>query len=417
MIERIQKLLLDIVGYQLFGGERLQADSSDAPAVLKEARQQAVFTTVFPFLKNELKSESPVDFFENQEFFLGNVMKNTGNFLEHGELHRLMEDSGIPYCTLKGIASAYHYPESSLREMGDVDFLVYPADFERAKNAVLSAGFHIDHGEDEDALHLAFKREPLSIWEQHRSVNGIPSGEAGERIREELESTIETSVLIELDGAVCRIPDDFHHGLIMLLHVISHMTSEGIGLRHLCDWAVFVNRMESERFTELFEEKLKSFGLWKFCCILTLVSERYLGAAHKKWAENSEITDELLEELITDILNGGNFGKKDMNRYREIKYISNRGENTVDSKHVALQVVDSMNKKVYASNYRFIGKRKALLPIGWAVEGGKYLGLLVTGKRKNKGTSAMLREAAKRKSIYSRMDLFGIEDCSGSGDK
>ena len=45
----------------------------------------------------------------------------------------------------------------------------------------------------------------------------------------------------------------------------------------------------------------------------------------------------------------------------------------------------------------------------WVAEGGKYIGLLITGKRKNKGTSVMLREAAKRKDIYSQMQLFETE--------
>ena len=51
-------------------------------------------------------------------------------------------------------------------------------------------------------------------------------------------------------------------------------------------------------------------------------------------------------------------------------------------------------------------KRRIFLPIGWIAEGGKYVGLLVSGKRKSKNTSAMLREAAKRKDIYSKMELF-----------
>lgn len=95
----------------------------------------------------------------------------------------------------------------------------------------------------------------------------------------------------------------------MLLHVASHMMSEGIGMRHLCDWAVFADTLGNEKFVTLFEEKLKRFGLWKFAQILTLVSERYLGLVHKEWAQNPDVTEEQLEALMEDILNGGNFGK------------------------------------------------------------------------------------------------------------
>lgn len=407
-MNEIKTSLLKTVGYQLFGGERPRI-SADIFAVLEEAKAQTVFTGVFPFFRAELQQSGQGGFVAAQEIFFGNVIKNTNNFMEHDELNKLMTNNDIPYCTLKGLASAYYYPDPSLREMGDVDYLVQETDFEKAKQVALNAGFAIDHGDEPDSIHIAFKREPMSIWEQHRTINGIPNGEVGENIQLEIDRTIKTSEQITLDGVICRIPDAFHHGLIMLLHVASHMTSEGIGLRHLCDWAVFANRLGNDGFDELFEEKLTRFGLWKFAQILTLVSEKYLGIAHMEWAQNPEVTDEHLEAVMEDIMNGGNFGKKDLNRYREIKYISNRGERTVDNKNVVDQVFGTLNQKT-CSDYPWIKKHKVFLPIGWAAEGGRYLALLITGKRKSKGTSAMLREAAKRKEIYSKMELFRINE-------
>ena len=403
-MDEVKQSLLNTISSQLFGGEKPNISHNIILHVLKEAEAQTVFSLAFAYLQKELTIISAGNFDELNEKFYRNVILNTNNFQEHNELHELMESRQIPYVTIKGLASAYYYPDSSLRDMGDVDFLVFENDFESSKRAVLSAGFKLDHGDD-DSIHIAFKREPMSIWEQHRCVNGIPEGSVGELIREELDKTIETSELVELDDAVCRIPDKFHHGLIMLLHMISHMTSEGIGLRHLCDWAVFVNSISNDEFVGLFSEKLNSFGLWKFAQIMTATSEKYLGIEHKEWIESAELDDDLLEDVITDILNGGNFGKKDLNRYREIKYISNRNERTVDSKNVFFQVFDAVNKKA-CDDFRFINKYRFLLPIGWLAEGGKYFGLLVTGKRKSKGTSKMLKEAAKRKNIYSQMELF-----------
>ncbi len=407
-MDSIQEQLLAVVHYQLFGGEKPTIKNEELSDILKEAKAQTVFTTVFSHLQENLRNFSPKVFLRYQESFYANVTTNTNNFMEHAELHKLMTERGIPYVSMKGLASAYYYPDPSLRDMGDVDFLVYEKNFEMAKQSVLSVGFTVDHGGDDDDIHIAFKREPLSIWEQHRCVNGVPNGLIGELLRKEADRTIETSELIELDGAVCRIPDKLHHGLIMLLHMISHMTSEGIGLRHLCDWAVFANRIDNDEFVKLFKDKLSRFGLWKFAQTMTAVSEKYLGADHKQWAENPDLESHYLEEVVTDILNGGNFGKKDMNRYREIKYISNRNERTVDNKGVVAQAVNTLNKKVY-NNYAFIDRHKVFLPVGWIAEGAKYVGLLVSGKRKSKGTSAMLKEAAKRKDIYRKMELFEVK--------
>ena len=108
---------------------------------------------------------------------------------------------------------------------------------------------------------------------------------------------------------------------------------------------------------------------------------------------------------MNDILSGGNFGTKDMNRYREIKYISDRGEHTVSSGGIIRQGFRTANEKIRA-DYKTIGKHKLLYPIGYIAEGGKYISLLITGKRKSSGTKQMLKEAAERKKIYSSLKLF-----------
>lgn len=399
--------LLKIVGFQLFKSPSPTVTKDEILSILAEAKAQTVYSTVFPFLRDWLPQISPELFRQKNEMFLGKVMKNTANLMEHQELHALMTENHIPYSAIKGLASAYYYPEASLRDMGDVDFLVNECDLERAKQALTKIGFHVDHG-DNSSVHIAFFRNPASIWEQHKMINGIPNTETGIVIQKELDNTIKTSEIVTLDGATCRIPDRFHHGLIMLVHMIAHMTSEGIGLRHLCDWSVFANQIDDISFQNMFEEKLKRCGLWRFAQIITLVSQHYLGTKPKKWAQNDRIDHAQLEAVMSDILNGGNFGIKDMNRYREIKYISNRGLRTVDQKHIFFQAISTLNQTVY-SKYKWIERCKLLLPIGWAAEIGKYMALLITGQRQNTNTSAMLREAAKRKEIYSRMRLFESE--------
>ena len=210
-------------------------------------------------------------------------------------------------------------------------------------------------------------------------------------------------------GVACRVPDPFHHGLIMLLHTASHLTSEGIGLRHLCDWAVFAASLSDAEFRDLFEKKLKDFGLWQYAQALTMLGVRFLGAPKRVWAleavESKKLSVEQLDGLMDDILNGGNFGTKDMNRYREIKYISDRGENTVSKNGILSQAFQSMNHKVRA-DYRTLGRYKLLMPIGYLAEMVKYTGLLAAGKRKSSGSKAMLREAKARKNLYRNLKLF-----------
>lgn len=408
MMNAIHLTVLKALRHELFGGEKPQLDNIDVQAILKEAEQQAVFSFVYTALKDELdRSLSAEQLTKLEGEFFSNITNSVRVQEEHGELHDIMTGAGIPYVILKGCASAAYYPEPELRAMGDVDFLVHEKDIPRGINALEAHGFHRDQYEF-TTNQSAYLRPPMTTWEIHKSPSGIPKGKEGDPIRKALSDMIETAQPYEHDDVRFNVPDPYHHGIILLLHKISHMTSSGIGLRHLCDWAVFESSYSNDAFVQTFEKSLRSFGIWKFAQIMTLVCERYLGAPKRAWARNPEVSPRQLEAIINDIFSGGNFGKKDANRIREIKYLTDRKEGKLGNRGMAAQALSSLNAKVYAE-HPAIRKYKVLLPAGWTIEGGKYLGMLITGKRKSKNTTAMLKEASKRKNIYSNMELFKAE--------
>lgn len=402
--------LLQVISAALFGKKSPDVAADQLILLVEESKAQAVYPLTFSVLDSQLHEKLSSEQYANcSEEFFRYAIAGTQNFAEHGELHELMTSNDMPYVAMKGLASAMYYPEPNLRSMGDVDFLVAKENVSQAGKLLESIGFAVDHGEEDDGIHIAYTRPPMSIWELHHSVNGIPNNEVGELIKTEMDKAIPTAEVAEVDGSTCRLPSKFHHGLIMLLHTASHLTSEGVGLRHLCDWVVFASALSDAEFREIFEKKLKRFGLWRFAQALTLLGIRYLGAPNRVWTleavESHKLDASTLEGLMNDILSGGNFGFKDMNRYREIKYISDRSEGTVGKNGLLRQGFKTMNAKVHA-DYKTLGKHKLLLPIGYLAEGGEYLGLFLTGKRKSSNTKQMLKEAAKRKRIYSALNLF-----------
>lgn len=406
----VQSLLLQVISAALFGKKAPDVAADNLMPLVDESKAQAVYPLAFSVLDSHLQEKlTAKQYNECSEEFFRYAIAGTQNFAEHGELHELMTANEMPYVAMKGLASAMYYPDPSLRSMGDVDFLVEKENVSSAGKLLESIGFAIDHGEEDESKHIAYTRPPMSIWELHRTVNGIPNNEIGETIRTEIDRMIDNSELAEVDGFVCRLPSKLHHGLIMLLHTASHLTCEGVGLRHLCDWVVFASALSDAEFREIFEKKLKRFGLWRFAQAMTLLGIRYLGAPNRVWTmeavESHKLDDATLDGLMNDILSGGNFGTKDMNRYREIKYITDRSEGTVGKSGLLSQGFKTMNAKV-RRDYKTLGKYKALLPVGYLAEGGKYIGLLLTGKRKSSHTKQMFKEASERKRIYSSLNLF-----------
>lgn len=385
--------LLDMLANKLFSAGRAIDTDNDMAEIWKEAYKQAV--AVVAFSDTNLEN---ID--KNLENEIKGSIKNlvTRNMLvssAHAKLDEMFGKVGIEYAILKGFASARYYPDPFLRSMGDVDFLVDAADIEKASRIFVDDGFEMSH-ENHD-FHRVFTKGKIR-YEMHFEPSGIPSGETGEKVREYLKDTVKTSKTVMTVFGKMRLPDDFHHGLIILIHIAHHMTGGGIGLRQLCDWAVFVNSVSEDDFCDLFEQKLKEIGLWRFACLLTRTAAYYLGCPEKKWADEGE--KELCESIISDIFSSGNFGQKDETRSQGALLISKDGKKSGIS-----QLFSSMNRIVY-QKWSISRRIKILLPIGWIFFGLRYIIRMLIGKRPDIHPVKASEEAKKRSEIYRKLKLY-----------
>jgi len=232
----------------------------------------------------------------------------------------------------------------------------------------------------------------------------VPNGKAGEIIREYISDMIETSELVKTELCTFVNPDKFHHGLIMLLHMQHHLLSEGIGLRHLCDWAVFVNSFKDNEFETLFKEKLQKAGLWIFAKTVSFAASIGIGLPKQKFMGNDM---EFAKNILSDIISGGNFGSKNSDRKRQGMFISNRGKDGV--KHSRpMQFILSVNQIVY-TNWKVTKKVKILLPIGWIYFGSRRFIREITGKRKPMKLRKLYTSSKNRKELYKQLHLFETE--------
>lgn len=398
-INIIQSTLCKLLSNILFNVEVSFSQDIDWEKVYEESMAQTVVIPAFlninelP-LSDELRSKVKKSI---QQGMIQNIQKHG----YHAYLHQLMSSNGISYCVLKGVASASYYPDPLSRLIGDVDFLVDKKDVERAQSILEQEGFK--PWEEEHICHIVLRKDRMH-FELHFDPAGIPNGEAGERVRYYLRDILSTSHKIQHDDFEYIIPDDFHHALIMLIHMQHHLLAEGIGLRHLCDWAVFVNQFKEDEFEEKFKEPFEDMGLWTFAQILSHTAEMYIGLPHQKWMS---IDDEISTSLMFDILSGGDFGVKDKQRQYEGMFISDRGKDGVDH-HRIYQVCKVLNSVVY-THWPIVKKLKFLLPFGWIYFSFRRFFLIFTGKRKSVNLIKAFSSSAQRKSLYSKLKLFKLK--------
>lgn len=392
-----QKTVLNLLSSAMFQ-KPFRADKEvDWKAVFDECKAQSVISLAFSALP---KDEVPQSVYTHWRALVNeNLAVNSKISYAHTMLNELLNQAKIPYVILKGCASAEYYDDPLLRTMGDVDFYVPPAYFEKADKLLLKNGFksnEIDHEYEK-----AYTKDDV-IFELHNTVNGVPGGKVGIKIRRYFDDVFDKSELKHFDLAEYYSPSPFHHGLVMLLHVARHMVTGGIGLRHFCDWAVFVDKV-GDGFAPMFEEKLKQVGLWRFAQIMTQFCTAYLGLKPQTWAGN--IDKKLLNDLKNDIFAGGNFGHKDLSRADEAKFITSRKKGGVNNDSNVKQAVLSANE-IVRKHWKFANKVPVIYPVGWAFFGGRYAIRLIVGKRAKVNVNELIKGAEKRKEIYYSLELF-----------
>lgn len=394
-INNNQTILLDLCAKSLFDKDITIHDDFDSKELIEESKKQTVFPIAYSLIKDKCDAA-------DSKIFSQIIAKNIRVEFAHNEVHRVLSDNNIPYVILKGVVSASYYKEPMIRMMGDVDVLVRSNDVDKADNLLKSIGFVTSDDTNSEAVHIGYKRKDGVACELHRKIGWAPNNNVGNIIREYFSDIFEKAEEHKTSNGSCIKPCRFHHGLILLLHTATHLTHEGVGLRHLCDWAVFVDSFSNDEFVNTFEKPLKEMGLWRFAQLLTLCCIKYLGCDKKEWTGDAD--DSLLEEIIADILNGGNFGMKDADRYNQIKYISDRKEGTTAKKNLILHLFVSINEKT-KKEFKFVNKSKFFVPIGWLFTVCKYLYMVIVGKRSFDNAST-IAGAKQRINIYNEFKLY-----------
>lgn len=394
-----QETVLNLLSAALFHKPLSFEKDTDWQAVLAECRAQSVVSLAFAALQN---GQVP-DKVYHQWMNLVNldIAANSCISYAHTALHELLTEQKIAYVILKGCISAQYYDNAVLRTMGDIDFYIDPKN-ESKVDVLLQRHGYIKQKKNHEFETVYNKNG--GIYELHTKINGIPGGKIGRKIESYFSDIFAKAEIKTNAFAKYCSPSPFHHGLIMLLHVARHMLTGGIGLRHFCDWAVFIEKIGVD-FPKMFKMKLKEIGLWHFAQILSQFCVQYLGASYRAWMGRME--KKLLTELMDDVFAGGNFGHKDLKRADEAKFITSRKKGGVNEGSRLQQTLLAANE-IVRKHWRFAEKVPLVYPVGWMFFGSRYVLRAATGKRERIHVSELAQGAEKRKEIYKQLELYQV---------
>ncbi len=374
----------------------------DWAALIREANEQTVMLPLFDVI-SQLREQLPEDIYQKcfklaRQFTACNMRTEFAQAELVGELEKI----GCPYVILKGETAATYYPAPELRQLGDVDFLVPVEYTETVKAHMVPLGYR--HSWEPGDYHQVLEK-PGACLEMHMEVAGMPEGKTRGTVQAYFSSLYENSRLLDRGFGPFRAPSQAHHGLVLILHMQHHIVSLGMGLRHIMDWACFVDRTGEEPFwqAELLP-LLKQVGLLRFAAAMTKMAALYLGSRCPEWAETVE--DGLCRDLMEDILSGGNFGRKDSDRARSIDMLPDYEK--TEEKTGKLKLLYRTLRESVLHQHPELQTKPISVFAHMVGKTGRYIVLYCQGKRPNLLKAAS--HADRRRLLYEQLKMFETEN-------
>ena len=208
------------------------------------------------------------------------------------EMNRRFKETGISPLLMKGISIAAYYPSPLHRCTGDLD--VYVKEFDKAVQVVENWGLDVKHG----VWHNQFVYDGVDV-ELHHTYWG-----------QDKKSDNCFMEIKDPEGDY-MVLDEFANARLQIEHVIHHLLEGGVGVRHLCDWAVFVAKCRQNLDIEKLENYFKKKKLDVFVRVFSALAAERLGSGFSLQLPEMHIKDKqkYIQLLEQDMLEYGNFGK------------------------------------------------------------------------------------------------------------
>lgn len=186
------------------------------------------------------------------------------------EIADIWAKEGIKTYGLKGWALSTYYPKPELRECGDFDCYLGD-DFERGNEVAILHGAQFN---PHDYRHSHIHYKGLMI-ENHQYFLPIRGNARNKRLERYLQAVIPYDKRVE-DSNV-YYPSPQFHALFIILHMLQHFLHENITLRHMLDWAYFVNAEKANIDWREFNAKCEEAGATRFVEALNHICTQHMG--------------------------------------------------------------------------------------------------------------------------------------------
>ena len=199
---------------------------------------------------------------------------------------------------LKGTTAAKYYLHPEYRVMGDIDIMTSRDDYPAACEMLLQNGFReitsdIAKG---SGRHRQFMKNGIEV-EVHAYYAYMNDPKKAKLLDDMIIDNINPSH---------ELPDEIN-GLVLIEH-INHHIEEGLGLRQIIDWMMYVDKCLPDERWPSFQALVRKTGHETLVIVTTRMCELYLGLSEHNFCAQVDV--DTCEEFMNYVLTCGNFGRK-----------------------------------------------------------------------------------------------------------
>lgn len=234
----------------------------------------------------------------------------------HNQVHRdtivqidqALRSNGITAVFMKGQTTALRYPKPLHRQPGDIDFVVRKSDFPKTLDVLEGLGkvdrtlVHEHHG-------MAWVND-VTV-EPHYKVHNYQRPSTDKAMKEMFSEVFPDKLInADIDGHKVDIFPPTFESVFLISHMVNHVYEEGLGLRQVIDYAMFLDRCADKIDWLQHDEWLSKMRMQRSFRIFTCICVKYLGLSLPSHVQPFSFKEEEWgKELMEDIMTVGNFGR------------------------------------------------------------------------------------------------------------
>lgn len=299
MMDVKSSVTLDLLKYGLGKSEECHLpEKVDWHEVLDFSIQQGVTAIILDGVDKCFSNGIELNIgFQAKMEWIGTVSQMEQQYTHHKnvikELASVYLQQDIRMMLMKGVGLSFDYPIPNHRPCGDIDIYLF-GDLEKG-DKLIREKYNIDIDHDQHK-HTIFAFNGVTI-ENHYDFANYHKHRSSKKLDEWLKK--ETNNSVKTDNV--WLPSANFNAIFLVRHAASHFAAEEITLRHLLDWAFFVEKHYDEVDWEWQWKVCQEQNMHKFLLAINDICVKILGFDNSKYKTGGETA--LTEMVLNEIMN------------------------------------------------------------------------------------------------------------------